>query len=177
MNLDGRERRDLERVPDRPRVVRPGSGVEHDRVRQPLDPVQMLDEVALVVGLEETRLESELVRVGGDPELELGQREAAVEGRVAAPELVEVDPMHDLDAVAVHATNSRTAAARSSAAIVQPGRGAPGAWSSTNGTGPSPTRFLSRHVACTIASGSASVSVTGSPRATRSSRTSWRRSS
>ena len=38
-----------------------------------------------------------------------------------------------------------------------PGRGSPGSGSSTNGTGPSPTRFLSRAVAITTASGSAPV--------------------
>ena len=94
-------------------------------------------------------------------------------------ELVEVDAVHDLDAVAdAHAgANSRTAATRARWGTTQPGLAAPGRSSSTNGTGPSPTRFLSRAVAITTAAGSAWASVVGSPRARSSSSTSSRKAS
>ena len=62
VHLDRRQPGDLERVADRPRVVRPGAGVEQQPVGVVGAPVQLLDELALVVGLEEARLEAELAR-------------------------------------------------------------------------------------------------------------------
>ena len=53
---------------------------------------------------------------------------------VAAPELIEVDAVHDLDPVAgAHRDNSDTAARTSSSVNSTPGRGDPGASRTTNG--------------------------------------------
>ena len=60
VDLDRRQAGQLERVADRVGVVGPGAGVEDDPVGDALEAVQMLDELALVVGLEEARLEPEL---------------------------------------------------------------------------------------------------------------------
>ena len=62
--------------------------------------MQVLDELALVVGVEEPRRQAEVSRLLGDAQLELGQGEAAVEGRIASPELIEIYPVHDFDSVA-----------------------------------------------------------------------------
>ena len=70
------------------------------RVGELGQPVQVLDELALGVGLEEDRFEPELARPAADLLLQLAQREAAVDLRVAALEDVEVDPVQDGDAVA-----------------------------------------------------------------------------
>ncbi len=94
VDLDRRLAGDLERVADRPRVVRPRPGVDEDGVGGPGDAVQVLAELALVVGLEEGGLEIELAGVAVDPVLELGERLGPVDLGVAAPERVEVDAVH-----------------------------------------------------------------------------------
>ena len=66
VDLDRRQAGELERVADRVRVVRPGARVEHHPVGEPVEPVQVLDELALVVGLEERASEPELVGGVGD---------------------------------------------------------------------------------------------------------------
>ena len=99
VDLDRRQPGDLEGVGDRAAVVGPGAGVDHDRVAQVGQPVQVLDELALGVGLEEGRLEVQLVRPGADLPLQLVEREAAVDLGVATVEDVEVDPVQDGDAV------------------------------------------------------------------------------
>ena len=71
VDLDGRQPGDLDRVAQRPRVVRPGAGVEQQPVGVVGGAVQLLDELALEVGLEEARLEPELVRELADLALEL----------------------------------------------------------------------------------------------------------
>ena len=62
VDLDRRQPGDLERVADRPRVVGPGAGVEHGAVGDLGQAMQVLDELALVVGLKERDLEVELAR-------------------------------------------------------------------------------------------------------------------
>jgi hypothetical protein len=99
MHLDGRQRRDLERVMDRPRIVRPGAGVEDDPVRHPLQSVQVVHELALGVGLEEAQRKPQLVCVLADTQLQLGQRQRAVVHLRATTKHVHVDPVHDLDSV------------------------------------------------------------------------------
>ncbi len=116
MDLDGRQPGDLERVADRPRVVRPGARVEHQPVGVVARLVELLDVLALEVGLEEAHLEPELA--GEAPDLLLEPREgqpAVVLGRPAV-ERVEVDAVHDGDAVPHDRSNSATAARRSSGA-------------------------------------------------------------
>ncbi len=100
VDLDRGQAGDVERVGDRAAVVSPGAGVDDRRVGEVGQAVQVLDELALVVGLEEDRFEPELVRPVGDPLLQLAQREAAVDLRVATVEDVEVDAVEDGDAVA-----------------------------------------------------------------------------
>ena len=70
---------DLQRVADRPRVVRPGAGVEDDAVGDPVEAVQVLDERALEVRLEEARLEAQLVREAADLLLQAVERQLAVD--------------------------------------------------------------------------------------------------
>src|SRR5205807_7725026 len=118
--------------------------------------LQPLHELALVVGLEEARLQAQLAPELGDAALQLDVREVPVDLRIAAPQLAEVDPVHDLDAVAAQlhqaAANSRTAATSSCSSTGQPGRASPGASTSTNGTAWPCRRFLSRPSTATIAS-------------------------
>ena len=66
----------------------------------PSSRVQVLDERALEVRLEEPRLEAQLVREAADLLLQAVQRQLAVVRRIAAPELVEVHAVKHLDAVA-----------------------------------------------------------------------------
>ena len=72
VDLDRGQPGDLERVADRLAVVGPGAGVEQRRVGDLGQPVQALDEVALVVGLKERDLEVELAAEALDLRLELG---------------------------------------------------------------------------------------------------------
>ena len=76
MDLDRRNAGELQRVADRAGVVRPGAGVDDRRVREVDDAVQLLDELALVVGLKEARVEVELDRERVDRLLELQERHA-----------------------------------------------------------------------------------------------------
>src|SRR5207248_7051916 len=140
---------------------------------------QSCDDVALVVGVKEAGLEAQLIRRRLDPDLELVQRQPPVVGRIPAAQLVEVDPVHDLDPIAdAHpVTNSRTAPLSAPRETPCPGRGAPGASSSTNGTGSEPSRFLSRAVASTTASGSTPFRLVGSPLWANRPATWWRSSS
>src|SRR4051794_17312612 len=61
--------------------------------------MQVLDELALVVGLEEPHLQVELAGELADAHLELVEGQAAVVLGGPAAEHVEVDAVHDLDAV------------------------------------------------------------------------------
>src|SRR5689334_2727472 len=133
VHLDGRQSGDLQRVADGPRVVRPGAGVHDDGVREAVEAVEVLDELALGVGLEEAHLEPEVARVALDLLLQAVVGQLAVDGRRTAAELVEVDPVHDLDAVAgAHRSdNSRTAARTSAAPTAWPVVTRPGACTST----------------------------------------------
>jgi hypothetical protein len=100
VDLDRGQPDDVERVGDRAAVVGPGPGVDQDAVGEVARPVQVIDELALVVGLEEERFEARLVCPALDLVFELRQRVAAVEGGVAALEDVEVDPMQDGNPIA-----------------------------------------------------------------------------
>src|SRR5687768_10839212 len=86
VHLDDRDPRYLERVADRPRVVRPRAGVDDHAVGDLLDAVQVLDELTLGVRLKEARVELELAREAVDRMLELAERDPAVVARVAPPE-------------------------------------------------------------------------------------------
>ena len=81
-----------------------------------------------------------------DLHLQLGVGQPAVVLGVAAAQLGQVDSVHHLDAVAhgVHVANSFRAAASASGSTAWPWLTVPGASTSTNGTGASPRRFLSR---------------------------------
>ena len=112
VDLDRGQAAQLERVPDRVRVVRPGARVEHQAVDGPGRLVERLAEVALVVGLREGRLEPQLARVAPDDHLEIGEGHARVVLRVAPAQLVEVHPVHHLHAVPHAEQTSSTAALR-----------------------------------------------------------------
>ena len=100
VDLQRGQRGDLERVPDRPRVVGPRARVEQDRIGPACERVQPLHEHALVIGVKEASLEPQLARMAFYLALELRQRERAIEQRIAPAELVEVYAVHDLDAIA-----------------------------------------------------------------------------
>src|SRR5262249_31787393 len=153
-------RGDLERVPDRPGVVGPRAGVQQDRIGLARERVEPLHERALVIGVKEAGVEQQLARMAFYLALELGQRERAVEQRIAPAELVEVDAMHDLDAIAAaaHRCSSATASRTSASGISQPTLASPGSDSRTNGT-LAPRRFLSRAIASRIASRDAPVTL------------------
>src|SRR5439155_14649064 len=96
VDLDERDGQQLERVPDRIRVVRPGPRVRDDAVGPVERVVAPLDVFALVVRLPAAYVAAELGGPLVDPRLEVAERDAAVELRVAPPEHVEIDPVeHD----------------------------------------------------------------------------------
>src|SRR4051794_12958966 len=95
VHLDDRDRERLERIMDRPRVVRPGGGIDDDRVDGVVRVVAPLDELALVVRLAAQDGELELPRPLVDPALELGDRQPSVQPRVAAAEDVQIDAVED----------------------------------------------------------------------------------
>ena len=80
--------------------------------------------------------ETKLACVPLDLPLELGQRQRAVEERIATPELIEVHAVHDLDAIAprAHVVSSAIAAVRSATATSLPMLTSPGGPTNTNGT-------------------------------------------
>src|SRR5207302_10345255 len=95
MHLDERDDERLECVMDRPRVMRPRAWVEDHSVGVVVGVVTPLDELSLVVRLAALHRELELAAPLVDATLELGDREAAVERRVPAPDDVEVDAVED----------------------------------------------------------------------------------
>src|SRR5918995_488113 len=153
VHLDRGQPGDLERVAQRPGVVRPGARIEDQAVREVARLVELLDVLALEVGLEEAHLESELTAEAPDPLLEPHEAQAAVDLGRAAIECAEVDPVQHRHAVLHDRSNSATAARRSSGDTPIPVRTSPGASTSTNPTRP-PRRFLSRAVAATTSAGS-----------------------
>src|SRR4051812_48656783 len=176
MHLDRGQAGDVERVADRVRVVGPRAGVQDEPVGQRRRAVEQLAELALVVRLRERQLESELAPEVVDPRLELRQREAAVQLRVAPLEHVEVHAVDHLDAVLHGECTSSTAASTSASPTTCPWDTSPGACTSTNGTS-DPRRFLSRPTSSTTSRGEAPEKLSGSPRAASSSDTSRRSAS
>ena len=156
---------------DRPRVVRPGARVQDHPVGHPGQVVQVLDELALGVGLEAARVQPQLV-----PELldrsarapaACARRSAPGRGgrarrssRRASPDAGTSDQSTGL----MTAASSATAARSCASATAQPTRTAPGASTSTNGGRAAPRRFLSWATASSTARGAAPCSVTGNPR-------------
>ena len=69
-------------------------------VRETVETVQVLDELALVVGLKEARGQAQLPGGLGDLELELGEGQLPVVGGVPPAQLIEVDAVHHLDSIA-----------------------------------------------------------------------------
>src|SRR4051794_6438275 len=174
MHLDERQPRDLDRVAQRPRVVRPRARVEDQPVGVVGGLVQLLHELTLVVGVEEARLQLELAPEPRDPVLELGEGQPAVVLRRPAVEGVEVDPVQDRDPVPHSSPPSAARTSRSETGA--PVRTSPGASTSTNPTRP-PRFFLSRWTASNTASVSIDGStVVGSPAPSSRSPTSARRS-
>src|SRR4051794_23169305 len=163
MNLDRGQPGDLERVADRPRVVGPRARIQQQPVRVVARLVELLDELALVVALEEPGLQLQLARELLDAELEPGQRHVPVVLGGPAAEHVEVHAMEDRDPVPHPVDNSSKAAASSSSATRQPVRSCPGSSTRTKPTRP-PRRFLSRPTAAlTAARSTAGSSAVGSP--------------
>src|SRR4051812_45918334 len=156
VDLDRRQPGDLERVTQRPRVVGPGAGVEHEPVGVIAGAVELLDELALEVGLEEPRLEAQRLGELRDLPLELGEREVAVDLGRPPLEHVEVHPVHHGHPV-LHRASSSIAARRSPSATRHPVRVRPGSSTSTKPTRP-PRRFLSRCTATATASRSTPTS-------------------
>src|SRR5207248_9104414 len=117
---------DVECVPGRGGVLGAGAGVEDAAAGEALEPVQPLDEIAVVVGVKEACLEAVLSRGRRDPPLERIELQLAVVSGIAAAELVEVDAVHHFDPVAYcHSfANSLTAACRAPGCTAQPGRAA-----------------------------------------------------
>src|SRR4051794_29565581 len=153
VHLDRRDASQVERVPDRPRVVSPGACIQDRGVADLRQAMEVLDEIALGVRLEERGLEIKLTGEALDLNLELREREVAVDVVIAAAEHVEIDAMHHLDSVAsdrAHLSSSTTARTLSGSTS-SPQRGSPGSESSTN---PSPSRlcFLSRCIAVSTSS-------------------------
>src|SRR4051794_3063461 len=153
--------------------MRPRARIEHEGVGRVRGPVELFDELALVVALKEDHLEAQIVREVLDALLEPGQREIAVVLGGPAAQRVEVDPVHDRDAVS-HPASSFNAARTASSSTAWPLRTSPGPPTRTKPTRP-PRRFLSRPTALSTASRSTAASRrVGSPRASSSCSTSAR---
>src|SRR3954447_3411793 len=121
--------------------------------------MEALDELALMVGLEERCLETELAGVLLDLELELADRDRSVVLGRPVTEPVEVDPVQDLyPVVGDYVQRSSSTASRTLAASTrQPTLTSPGRSMRTNPTPPA-VAFLSR----SIASRTSSVATAGS---------------
>jgi hypothetical protein len=79
-------------------VVGPGTGVdEHSIGALQLGPVDTLAHRALIVGLEAFQLRAQFLAERLEPLVDLGQRDRAVEGRLALAEHVEIDAMKHED--------------------------------------------------------------------------------
>ena len=98
VHLDERYLEGLERIVDRPRVMRPGSRVDDQAVGGAERLMEKADVLALVVRLAAPHLQVELAGPGVDLRLEILDRLAAVDRLVAPAEQVEVDPVEDVDA-------------------------------------------------------------------------------
>src|SRR5262249_36893126 len=131
------------RVVDRPRVVRPGGGVDDDRVDGVVRVVAPLHELALVVRLAALDGQLELPRPRIDLALELRDRQPSVELRVATAEDVQVDAVEDEDPHAINLSSSRRTSA-SGRATPCSGPSAP----RRTKRGIPPRAFLSRCIAC-----------------------------
>ena len=97
VHLDHRDREELDRVADRPRVVSPRARVDDHAVRPVERLVAPVDELTLVVRLTRTHGALELARPLVDLGLELGDADPAVERRIAAADHVEVHAVQDND--------------------------------------------------------------------------------
>src|SRR5262249_41430926 len=128
-----------------------------------------LDEVqdrALGVRLEAGDLAAELVRPPPDHGLDVGQRGAAVDLRLAGAEQVEVGPVDDQQPL-VHGSSPRTTAATTSGGTWTPTWARPISRGSTHRTAPA-RDFLSRGTAASTASAVVAGSSPGSAKAPRS---------
>src|SRR5438093_3253029 len=151
MHLDDWTGKEVDRVPDRIAVVRPRARVDDERVDVVHGLVTPVDVFALAVGLAAAHTEAELARPRVDARLELLDRLAAVELRIAAADDVQVHAVEDVHthaATLVLYTETSDSSARrtSSAGRSTPATGRPGASSSTSLGRPS-TAFLSRAMA------------------------------
>src|SRR3954453_910791 len=107
VDLDDRDRERLERIVDRPRIVRPRGGVDDDRGDGVVRVVAPLDELALVVRLAALDGELERPRPLVDAALELRDRQAPVELRVTAAQDVQIDSVEHQDSHAINLSSSR----------------------------------------------------------------------
>src|SRR6185312_5882964 len=143
VHLDDRDRERLERVVDRPRVVRPGGGIDDDRVDGVVRVMAPLDELALVVRLAALHGQLERTRPLVDAALELRDREASVELRVATAEDVQIDAVEHEHPHAINLSSSRRTSASGRTTPVS-GPAAP----RRTRCGTPPRAFLSRCIAC-----------------------------
>ena len=104
MHLHRRERHGLERVENGNARVRIGSGVDDDAVGRAVGRLNGIDDRALVVGLEQLDLHACLGSGCADEILQRGKAPAAVNGRLAQAEQVQVWAVDDEK---LHASTSR----------------------------------------------------------------------
>src|SRR5205085_6991281 len=149
VHLDDRNGERLERVVDRPGVMRPRGGIDDDPVDRVVGVVAPFDELPLVVRLAALHRELELASPLVDAALELGDRNAAVELGIAPPDHVQVDPVQDENPHAINLSSSRRT---SGSGTATPTRG-PSSPRRTKRGSP-PRAFLSRCIACQARSGS-----------------------
>ena len=97
MDLHDGHGEELERVVDRPRIVRPRTGIRDHAVRPLVRLVAPVDELALVVRLPAARRALELDGPLVDPRLELGEPETPVELGITDRQRVEVDAVQHRD--------------------------------------------------------------------------------
>ena len=102
MDLDYRQFRDQQRIAQRDRGVGEAGGVDDDAVGVVARLVDPLDELALVVALAELDRDVELGRALLARDLDVAERLATVDLRLAHAEHVEVGPVqHEHDRAAV----------------------------------------------------------------------------
>src|SRR6185312_14391394 len=137
----------LERVADRVRVVRPGTGIGDDAVGPVERVVAPLDELPFVVRLPATDVAAELGAPLVDAGLELREREPAVERWIAAREHVQIHAVQDdhLHGAPLYSAISPSSAERTSVSGLASTTG-PSSFSSTSRSSP-PHAFLSRCIA------------------------------
>ena len=97
VHLDERHLDRRQRVADREAAVRVRTRVDHDAIDCAAQRVNRVDQLALAVVLRELQLDAELLRDGSQRSLDVGERLAAVQRRLARAKQIQIRAVEDGD--------------------------------------------------------------------------------